>query len=88
MLRLAKAGEWGEMIDQYYGEADKFTSPDDREKLIQRFENDWGEQWISGLEKAEGIEPTIESDQAVFSDQEQTLLKLHRAEDGRWTFHL
>lgn len=88
MLTLAEAGQWGELIDQHYGEAHKFTSSANRDALAKRFADGWGGKLIPALRQAAGVTPTIDGDRAVFSVEGEPVYVLHREADGRWMFHL
>lgn len=88
MLGLAKAEDWGAYVDRFYGEAAKFRTPADRDALVARFRGRWGEQVTAALERAVQQTPRLDGDQALFEAEDGPLLVLHRAADGRWTFHL
>lgn len=90
MLDLAEAGDWGAYVDRFYGESHKFRGPEDRDALVQRFQQRWGEQVVEGLRQATQHTPVIdEQGRAVFADQDgQPLFMLFPVEDGHWSFHL
>lgn len=90
MLEAAEAGNWASYVDNFYGESHKFSSPSDRQQLIDRFEASWGSQVVEGLRQMNSIEPEISSDgsQAVFQAETGGQFTLHRDADGKWTFHL
>lgn len=88
MLMLARAGDWASYVDRFYGETDKFTSPADRDALVARFQGPWSERVLTALERAAGVDPEIQGDQAVFNVDGEPAFVLHRDADERWTFHL
>jgi hypothetical protein len=88
MLALAQAGDWGAYVDGYYGESYKFQSAADRDALVQRFQERWGDQVITALEQAAQIEPNIDGDQALFLVDGNPVFVLYRTTDGGWAFHL
>jgi len=87
MLAAAKEGDWDGYVE-YYGEQDKFRSPADRDTLVTRFKEKWGEQVVEGLSRAVEFPVQIDGDKAMFQDGENTLFMLYRNETGDWTFHL
>lgn len=87
MLAAATEGDW-EAYVEYYGEQDKFRSPADRDALVKRFKEKWGEKVVEGLSRAVEFPVQIDGDKAMFQDGENTLFILHRNETGDWTFHL
>ncbi len=88
MLDVATKGDWGAYVDQYYGEQHKFRSSNDRDALVARFEQKWGERIVPGLKSAVKLPVQIEGDLAVFRDGEAAVFFLHRNESGSWKFHL
>ena len=88
MLKVARKGNWEAYVDDYYGEQRKFRSPADRNALVQRFEEKWGETIVQGLSRAAELPVQIEADKAIFLDGEDTVFILHRSESGDWKFHL
>lgn len=56
MLALAKDNAWGAFIDAYYGEAHKIENDDQKQQLVNRFKDNWGEKLI----------PVLEEDKALF----------------------
>lgn len=67
MLALAKADDWSNYIDRYYGEIQKLRSPADKDELVRRFREDkWGKIVIATLEQATQTTPEIEGDLAKF----------------------
>ena len=88
LLELARAGDWRTYVDRHYGEAHKFRSDADRDKLVHRFENQWGDRIIASLERVAPLTPAIEADKAIFRDGNDVLFVLYRASDGKWKFHL
>jgi hypothetical protein len=89
MLALAEEGAWGAYVDDFYGESHKFASDEDRNQLVQRFEQQWGTQVVEALRQATTIAPVIDDDgRAVFTTDGEPVFVLYRTDDGRWTFHL
>jgi hypothetical protein len=88
MLDVAEKGDWEVYVDHYYGEQHKFGSPADRDALVRRFKEKWGEKVIPGLSHASKLPIQIEGDKAIFLDGEDTAFILHRSDDGEWKFHL
>ena len=88
MLKLAESGDWDTYVDRYYGEAQKFGSPDERLALVLRFEQHWGSRVLVALRKASQITPVIKEGKALFSDGEKDVFALHKDKNGKWTFHL
>ena len=88
MLALAEAGDWAAYVDDYYGEQEKFSGPADRDALVARFRDGWGERVLEALRGLEGIEPVIEGERAVFRRDGAEVFVLYRDADGRWGFHL
>ena len=89
MLKLAEAGAWGAYVDDYYGESHKFTSDEDRQKLIERFEQKWGPQVVDGLRQAVTATTVIDAQgRAEFRVDDQAVFLLYPAENGEWKFHL
>jgi hypothetical protein len=89
MLALAEEGRWAAYVDEYYGEAHKFDSPDDRIALVERFEQQWGTRAIEGLQQAASVAPVIDEEgRAVFTVDGRPVFVLYKSDDGRWTFHL
>lgn len=87
MLTAARAGDFGVYVDKYYGEADKFGSPADRDALVRRFEEKWKDKIVEALARASELPVKIDGDQALFLDGEEPVFVLYRHEDG-WKFHL
>ncbi len=88
MLELSESGEWGTYVDRFYGETQKFGSPDDRRALVLRFEQQWGSQVVVALREASKITPVIEGTKAVFKNGDRMVLVLYKNDKGKWTFHL
>ena len=88
MLKVARKGNWEAYVDDYYGEQRKFRSTADRDALVQRFEQKWGEKFVQGLSRAAKLPAQIEGDKAIFLDGDDTVFILHRSESGDWKFHL
>lgn len=88
MFKLAQSGDWGEYVDRYYGETHKFGSDADRDALVRRFEERWGEKVVDGLERVVGSVPEISEGKAIFNVEGKPGFVLHRAPDGSWKFHL
>ena len=88
MLTLAQAGEWEQFIDEYYGEAAKIPGDAQKQSLIDRFANGWGEKLIPVLEQASEIMPDLEDDKALFRVDGETIYTLHLDNEGKWGFHL
>ena len=89
MLKTAEVGNWEKYVDEYYGEQHKFQSPSDREALISRFRERWGNQVIAGLKEASQVEPELSEDgkKAIFQLSNGEFI-LYKNEQGDWTFHL
>ena len=88
MLEVATQGDWEAYVDHHYGEQQKFRSPADRDALVRRFEEKWGERLVQGLSRAAKLPVQIDGDKAVFLDGDDTVFILHRSEGGGWKFHL
>lgn len=88
LLTLARAGDWENYVDRYYGESHKFRSAADRDQLVQRFENQWGDKVLDSLEGVVHVKPVIEAESALFQVDGETLFVLYRTTDGEWKFHL
>ena len=88
MLEVATKGDWEAYVDHHYGEQHKFRSPADRDALVRRFEEKWGEKVVQGLSRAANLPVQIDEDKAVFLDGADAVFILHRSEGGRWKFHL
>lgn len=89
MLSLAQAGNWGQFVDEFYGEQSKFSGPADRDALVRRFEDAWGDRTLDGLRRASDLEPQITDDgRAEFSDGTSPVLVLYPDGHGGWCFHL
>ena len=88
MLEVARNGDWEAYVDDYYGEQHKFRSPADRDAMVQRFEENWGEKLVPGLSRAAKLPAQIEGDKAVFLEGDETVFILYRSENGGWKFHL
>lgn len=88
MLEVARKGNWEAYVDSHYGEQHKFRSSADRDALVRRFEEKWGEKFVQGLSRAAELPVQIDGDKAVFLDGDDTVLILHRGEAGGWKFHL
>ena len=88
MLEVARAGDWHAYVDRFYGEKDKFRSPQDMDSLAARFRDQWGDRVLQALEQAASVAPEIEGDQAHFIVAGQTVFTLFRGSDGGWSFHL
>jgi hypothetical protein len=88
MLRVARADDWDNYVDRFYGETDKFRSPEDRQALVKRFEDRWGKQILPVLETASHLTPEIDADRAVFREGQDVVFVLYRGADGDWGFHL
>ncbi len=88
MLEVATQDDWEAYVDHHYGEQHKFRSPADRDALVRRFEEKWGEKLVQGLSRAAKLPVQIDGDKAVFSDGDDTVFILHRSESGDWKFHL
>ncbi len=87
MLEAATQGDWDAYVE-FYGEQHKFGSPADRDALVKRFEEKWGEKVVEGLTLAVEFPVQIDGDKAEFRDGDDTVFILYRSEDGKWTFHL
>lgn len=88
MLEVATQGDWGAYVDQHYGEQDKFRSAADRDALVRRFEEKWGEKIVPGLQRAAQLPVQLEGEKALFLDGDDPVFVLHRGEGGTWKFHL
>lgn len=88
MLEVAKSGDWEAYVDDYYGEQRKFRSPADRDALVKRFEEKWGEELVQGLGHAARLPVQIDGDKAIFLDGDDTMFILYRSQSGGWKFHL
>ncbi len=88
MLEAAATGDWETYVDKHYGEQHKFRSPADRDALVTRFEEKWGEQIVQALSRAAKLPAQIDQDRAMFLDGDDTVFVLYRSEDGGWKFHL
>lgn len=88
MLELATKGDWGAFIDHHYGEQDRFRSRADRNRLVQRFEKEWGDVYLAQLRQAAGLPIQVTDDLALFIDHTECVLSLHRDSHGEWKFHL
>ncbi len=88
MREVAARGDWEAYVDQHYGEQHKFRSPADRDALVRRFEEKWGEKLVQELSRAAELPVQIDGDRAVFLDSDDTVFILHRGEGGGWKFHL
>ena len=88
MLEVAVWGDWGAYVDSHYGEQHKFRSPADRDALVKRFQEKWGEKLVQGLRRAAELPVKIDGDRAEFHDGEETVFILYRSESGDWKFHL
>ena len=88
MLQVARSGDFEKYVDDYYGETDKFRTPADRDALVRRFTEKWGESLVEGLDRAAKLPVKIDGDKALFLDGDEPVFILHRAEDGAWKFHL
>lgn len=88
MLKLAESGDWDTYVDRYYGETQKFGSPDERRALVLRFEQHWGSRVVVALRKASEIKPAIKEGRAVFKNGDKEVFALHKDKNGKWTFHL
>ena len=88
MLEVARAGDWEAYVDDYYGEQHKFRSTTDRDALVRRFEEKWGEKLVKGLSRAADLPVRIDGDKAKFLDGDDAVFVLHRGETGGWKFHL
>lgn len=87
MLEVATQGDWEAYVD-FYGEQHKFSSSADRDALVKRFEEKWGEKVVEGLNRAVEFPVQIDGDKAEFRDGDDTVFMLYRHESGDWTFHL
>ncbi len=88
MLDVATRGDWAAYVDDHYGEQHKFRSPADRDALVRRFEEKWGEQIVQALGRAATLPVQIDEDRAVFLNSDEAAFILYRSEDGGWKFHL
>ena len=88
MLEAATSGDWETYVDQYYGERHKFRSSDDRDALVKRFQEKWGEKLVPGLSRATQLPVQIDGDKAMFQDGDETVFVLYRGDAGSWKFHL
>ena len=88
MLDAAERGDWESYVDAHYGEQHKFRSPADRDALVKRFADKWGEKLLPGLSRAATLPVRIEADQAMFQDGDDTVFVLYRGDAGEWKFHL
>jgi len=88
MLEVASKGDWEAYVDHHYGEQHKFSSPADRDALVRRFEEKWGEKLVQGLRHATKLPVQIDGGKAMFLDGDDTVFILHRGEAGDWKFHL
>jgi hypothetical protein len=89
MLKAAEAENWEKYVDDYYGEQHKFRSSKDRDSLVSRFKNKWGNRVISGLREASQVKPKISDDGTrVIFQLENGKFILYKNEQGKWTFHL
>ncbi len=94
MLEVAKRGDWGEFVDKFYGEQEKFRSSDDREQLVKRFEGKYAETMVAALTRCVSLPVRIDGDTALFKDGDEIVYALHRNSNtalnptSQWTFHL
>ena len=88
MLSAAQSGDWQTYVEHFYGEQHKFAAPEERDQLIERFRDQWGEQVLPVLEDAVEITPRIVEDRALFERDGELIFILYRADDGQWTFHI
>ena len=88
MLEVATKGDWEAYVDHHYGEQHKFRSPAERDALVRRFEDKWGEKLVQGLSHAATLPVRVEGNGAVFLDGDDKVFILHRGERGGWKFHL
>ena len=90
LLELAEAGEWETYVDDYYGETHKFKDEGERDLLVSRFRDDWGEVVIESLRQVKDLEPKISVDgrNAVFELGDNGKFTLYKDDEGRWKFHL
>lgn len=89
MLEAAKAGNWEKYVDAFYGEQHKFKSSSDRDLVVSRFREKWGDKVIEALEEVSRVEPQLSEDgrTATFRLKNGDF-KLYKNEQGNWTFHL
>ncbi len=90
MLALAEAGNWTAYIDDFYGETHKFRTDADRQQLIKRFENKWGDRVIELLRQVVTIKPQVSDDgsRAVFDFGPGQAFTHYLDQGGNWKFHL
>lgn len=90
LLELAEAGEWETYVDDFYGETHKFTDKGERDLLVSRFRDDWGQRVIENLRQVKDIEPQLSGDgrNAMFELGEDSRFTLYKDDEGRWKFHL
>jgi len=90
MLALAEAGNWSVYVNDFYGETHKFRTDADRQQLIDRFENKWGDQVVVLLRQVATIKPQVSADgsQAVFDFGAGQAFTLYLDQGGNWKFHL
>lgn len=88
MLELARAGDFEAYVDDFYGETHKLRSPADRDALVRRFKEKWGDALVEGLDRASKLPVVIDGDQATFLDGDEPAFILHRSAEGSWKFHL
>jgi len=87
MLAHARAGDWSGYVS-FYGESAKFSSAEDRDALVSRFEERWGAEVLTALERADAVTPVLDGNRAVFRDGAEDAFILYRSENGHWGFHL
>ena len=88
MLKVAEAGQWQTLIEQYYGEMDKLSDPSQLTELADRFKQKYGPVLIPVLQQAAEITPVIEGKKALFHIDDETIYELHLGDDGQYGFHL
>ena len=87
MLTCARAGNWDAYIE-FYAESEKLRTDKQRQDLIYRFRSHWSSRVLASLERADQVEPVIDGDQAIFSDDRGVAFVLYRKDDGHWGFRL
>ncbi|MEZ4647651.1 MAG: hypothetical protein R3E97_02500 [Candidatus Eisenbacteria bacterium] len=87
MLTCARAENWDAYVE-FYAESDKLRTDKQRQDLIYRFRSQWSSRVLASLERADVVEPVIEGDRAVFSDDRGVAFVLYRMDDGHWGFRL
>lgn len=87
MLSATVAGNWEKYVDEFYGEQHKFRSTLDRDGLVLRFREKWGNKVIVALKEASQVKPKLSGDKAIFQLKNGDFI-LYKNAQGNWMFHL